>query len=131
MSIRSYQYRVRKGYPLHSCGNIGRIAKYVHALAGTHAYHYRTGVDTDPRGQFWRGLHIELRDSLKDRQTGARSTLGIVVVSFRPAEIGHHPVTLILSDITAELGYGFRCGTTIRGEDLAPFFGIESSSNLC
>jgi hypothetical protein len=51
-------------------------------------------------------------------------------VCLGPAEVGHHAVTKILSDITTEVPYGLSRGMMIRVDDLAPFFRVEPGGDF-
>ena len=68
--------------------------------------------------------------TIKQLQAGADRPFSIVVVSNRPAEIGHDTVAEILGNVTAESNDRFSCGAVISSEYLTPFFGIEARRNF-
>src|SRR5690349_3954162 len=99
--IRSNQDGVRKGGSLETCGDIRGFTKNIGLAADARTNHYRTRIDADPRGQCRaRGVLAEFRNGIDDGQASTRSALGIVVVSLRPPEVGHHAVALVLRDVT-------------------------------
>ena len=77
-----------------------------------------------------RGVLVELRYCVEDREAGARSTLGIVVVGLGTAEISHHAVAEVLGDMPAEALDCLRRRAMVLADDLAPLFGIEMAGNL-
>src|ERR1700730_17645790 len=77
-----------------------------------------------------RGVLVELRYGIEDGQAGAGSALGVVVVRFRIAEIGHHAVAKVLRDMPAEALDCLRRGVMVVGDDLAPLFRIEMAGYL-
>ena len=121
---------------LHPRGDIGRVAENVGLLAGARANHHRARIDPDPCGELWmRGLFVELRDRVEDRETRTRGTLGVVVMCLGIAEVGHHAVAKILRDITAEArrsprpprdGSRRRSRATLRGQAAAAI-SVEST----
>src|SRR5260370_16231720 len=83
-------------------------------------------MEAHPRRQLGTpGSLVELRDSVDNRQAGARGALGVVVMCFGIAEECHHAVTQVLGDVTTEAGYRFRSRAMVAAYRLAPFFGIE------
>src|ERR1700730_2175034 len=68
---------------------------------------------------------VELRYGAEDRQACARGTLGVIVVRFRIAEIGHHAVAEVLRDMPAEALDCLRRRTMVLADDLSPLFRIE------
>jgi hypothetical protein len=53
---------------------------------------------------------IEQRYRFENSQASTAGTLGIIFVRLGIAEVGHHAITLILNDLTAEPSYGVGCG---------------------
>src|SRR6266851_3603923 len=101
MHRRSDQHRVGFSLRLHPRGDIGGVTEDVGLLAGARTNHYRTGIDTDPRGQLWaRRSLVELGYGAEDREPRARSSLRIVIVRLGIAKEGHNTVAEILGDMT-------------------------------
>src|SRR5215472_7721797 len=88
-------------------------------------------MDPDPRRQPRASrLLVELPDSLKNRQTGARGPLGVVIMRLGIAEERHHAVTQVLGDVAAKLADRSGGSAMILGHRLAPFLGIELGGDL-
>ena len=77
-----------------------------------------------------RGVFVELRDRVEDREARACSTFGVVVVRLGTAEICHHAVAKVLRDMAAEALDRLRRRAMVLANDLAPFFGIELAGDL-
>ena len=73
-------------------------------------------------------MFVELRDRVEDREARARCPLGVVVVRFGPAEVGHHAVAKVLRDMPAEALDRLRRRAMVFADDLAPFLGIEMAA---
>ena len=77
-----------------------------------------------------RGVLVEFRYGVEDRQARARSTLGVVVVRLGTAEVCHHAVAKVLRDMPAEALDCLRRRTMVPGDDLPPLFRIEMAGDL-
>jgi hypothetical protein len=75
-----------------------------------------------------RGVFVELRYRVEDREARARGTLGVVVMGLWIAEIGHHAVAKVLRDMPAKAFDCLRRRAMIPGDDFAPLFRIEVAS---
>ena len=77
-----------------------------------------------------RGVPVKIGYSVEDRQARAGSTLRIVVVGLRPAEIRHHAVAEVLRDTSAEALDGLRRRAMVLADNFTPLLGIEMAGDL-
>ena len=70
-------------------------------------------------------MFVELRNRVEDREARTRSTLGVVIMCFGIAEIGHHPVAKVLRNTLAEALDRLRRRMMVLGDDLPPLFRIK------
>ena len=77
-----------------------------------------------------RGVLVEFRYCVENRQAGTGSTLGIVVMRLGIAEVSHHAVAEVLGDMPAEALDRLRRRAMIFGDDLPPLLGIEMAGYL-
>ena len=113
--------------PLQACGEIGRLAhrQLRHrgiATAGL-ADHYRPGGDAD--SDLERGPRLDRLHRLDDLEPSPQRPLGIVLVSLRPAEIGHQTVAQILRDMALVALDDRPAGALIRLHEASQVLGIE------
>ena|SRR6185437_16645080 len=131
MSRGGYEDRPRSGGFLHPCSNVGSVSEDIRFFPSTRTNHHHARVYSDAcRELRSRRIVIELRDSIADSEAGADCTFGVIVMGLRVAEEGHYAVAEILDDVAAEAGYRLGDGALIRGDDIAPFLGVQSRGNL-
>jgi hypothetical protein len=76
------------------------------------------------------GAGLEPTDRLDQLKPGAHRPLGIVLVRFRPAEVGEHPVAQELGKVSLEPADDIRAGRLIAPHHLAQILGIEPRRQL-
>src|SRR4051812_38518198 len=81
----------------------------------------------DSRGKLrTTGVSVEALYSFENGEARARCAFCIIVVRLRPAKVGQHAVTEELGHIAAETLDLLCSRTVITGNDLPPFFRIQS-----
>ena len=97
--------RARLGGALDPRGDIGRIAEH---FAGC-VDHHLPGIKADPRGKL-RGAFagvsgVDFDKRALDRERGAHSALGVVLLRVRIAEQRHQPVAELFQHMAAKPGH--------------------------
>ena len=72
-----------------------------------------------------RGVFVELRNRVEDREARARCTFSVIIVGLGIAEECHHTVAEVLGDMPAEALDGLRRRAMVLADDLPPLFRIK------
>lgn len=72
-----------------------------------------------------RRILVEFRYRAMNREAGADRSLSVIIVSLRPAKIGHHAIAEILSNMPLEANDRLSCSPMIAGERIAPFLRVK------
>ena len=97
--------RTRLGQSLRPRSDVRHVSEYLACRVHDH----RPKVDSDARSKF--GLSgvlvfsVQLAKRALDRERGAHSALGVILLCHRVAEQRHNPITKLLGDLAAHLGY--------------------------
>jgi hypothetical protein len=122
---RGYEHRARLGEALNARGDVGRLAE--HLARGID--HDWSGIESDARRQRrlprLRISRVEGFERALDRERGANSAFGVVLLRLRIAEERHQPVAEFFEHVAAKPGHGPRGFIEIGVNEAAPILRIE------
>ena len=95
----------------------------------------RAALDADAGGKLGRARSgvpgVEVGERALDRERGAHSALGVVLLRVRVAEQRHQPVAELFQHVAAEPGHRRRSFVEIGVDEVAPILGVELCGQAC
>ena len=116
---------------MHACSDVGSLAKHLAHGIDDH----RPAIEPDPGGEPWQFAAsipgVRVLDRAKDRQSGAGSAFGVILLGFRISEERHEPVAEPLGDMAAVSCDRLRGVIEVGADEVAPVLGIERRCKAC